>query len=84
MPRVSAQKAIHNHCKGCIYDPSEPGTWREQVCRCTITQCELYEHRPRSTAYKREQQLIRLAAMTPEERSIYEQKCRELRNRIVS
>lgn len=47
---VSPRKAIAAHCKGCIYDKAEPGTWLEQVMNCKITSCELYFHRPRRKA----------------------------------
>ncbi len=44
--KISAKKAISNHCKGCIYDPLAGGNWLQQVEDCKITKCELYEHRP--------------------------------------
>lgn len=44
--KVSAQQAIKNFCKGCIYDPHEKGNWLEQVENCTVVKCELYDHRP--------------------------------------
>jgi hypothetical protein len=48
MKTKSRKEAIDNHCKECIYDPLESGTWREQVEHCTMKQCSLYEFRPRS------------------------------------
>jgi len=63
--KVSAQKAIFNHCKSCIYDPANGGSWREQVENCTVTRCELYEHRPRSTAHRKQQRELYLASLTP-------------------
>jgi len=65
--KVSAQKAIFNMCKSCIYDPLAGGSWREQVEQCKISRCELYEHRPRSNAHKKEQREIYLASLTPEQ-----------------
>ena len=41
------RKAVDNHCKNCIYDELEPGTWRQQVEQCTATICDLYPFRPR-------------------------------------
>lgn len=38
--------SINAHCKSCIYDKAEPGTWRQQVEACTVTSCALYPHRP--------------------------------------
>lgn len=46
---MSRKKAIDEHCKGCTYDPAQPGTWRQQVENCTVYTCELYEYRPVST-----------------------------------
>lgn len=43
---MSLRKAINEHCKGCIYDKAEPGTWRQQVENCTVTACALYPYRP--------------------------------------
>ena len=82
MTKISAQKAIHNYCKGCIYDPLDKGTWRDQVERCTITHCELFEHRPRSTAYKREQRERYLQSLTPELRAIEVQRAMDFGNKI--
>lgn len=65
--KVSAQKAIFNFCKGCIYDPKNGGSWREQVENCTVSKCELYEHRPRSSEYRKLQREIYLASLTPEQ-----------------
>ena len=44
--RPSLRKAINDHCKGCVYDPANGGTWRQQVERCTVTLCPLYPVRP--------------------------------------
>ena len=38
-------KAIDKMCKECIYDPGN-GSWKEQVERCTSSQCPLFIHRP--------------------------------------
>ena len=33
-------------CKQCIYDPNDKGSWRDQVQRCTMPECSLYDVRP--------------------------------------
>ena len=46
----SRAKAINQHCKDCIYDPSNgTGAWRQQVEACTVTSCALYLVRPMSS-----------------------------------
>jgi hypothetical protein len=42
----SLRKAVDAHCKSCVYDPQSEGSWRHQVESCSVTQCELYPHRP--------------------------------------
>lgn len=44
---TTLRKAVHAYCKGCIYDKLAGGTWLDQVEACTVTNCELYEWRPR-------------------------------------
>ena len=44
--KTGLRKAVDNHCKSCIYDELEPGTWRQQVEQCTVTICDLYPFRP--------------------------------------
>ena len=44
--RPSYKKAVEAFCKSCIYDPKEPGGWREQVTACTSPECPLYDVRP--------------------------------------
>jgi len=39
-------------CCGCIYDPYDKGTWREQVEKCPSASCALFTFRPLSTAQK--------------------------------
>jgi hypothetical protein len=43
---ASLKRAIENHCKDCIYDESEKGSWRQQVENCRETACHLWEVRP--------------------------------------
>ena len=68
--KLSPLKAIHAHCKGCIYDPKAGGSWVEQVEACTVTKCELYDHRKltsKTRAILREKEL---AMLSPEQRDI--------------
>lgn len=44
--RPSRRKAIDAHCKSCIYDTKQRGTWRQQVTLCSVTSCALYPVRP--------------------------------------
>ena len=46
--RRTRQQAIDAKCKDCIYDPLDDGTWRQQVEGCDITDCALWNYRPRS------------------------------------
>jgi hypothetical protein len=36
---ASLKRAIENHCKDCIYDETESGSWRSQVKTCNL--CEV-------------------------------------------
>ena len=45
---MTRQQAIDAMCKGCIYDPLDDGTWRMQVQQCEITDCPLWNYRPKS------------------------------------
>lgn len=48
---MSRTKAINEKCKDCIYDPACPGTWREQVEKCTSEgRCALWPYRPVTVA----------------------------------
>lgn len=43
---ASYKACVTKYCKECIYDDTQPGSWRKQVELCTSTQCPLYEVRP--------------------------------------
>lgn len=43
---MSRKTAIDQFCKSCIYDKSQPGTWRQQVEACGAKTCPLYVYRP--------------------------------------
>lgn len=47
---MSLRKAINLKCKDCIYDPTEPGSWVQQVEGCEIRSCSLWPVRPKSRA----------------------------------
>ena len=54
MKKPSLRKAINAKCMECICDSGAPGTWRQQVERCTATGCPLYQLRPVSKPPKRQ------------------------------
>ena len=70
MNKVSPQRAIANHCKGCIYDSLAGGTWREQVEACPIVKCELYQHRPLTDKTRQFNREKYLASLTQGERDV--------------
>ena len=40
------RKCVDLNCKQCIYDPGQPGTWRQQVTLCNILNCPMHPVRP--------------------------------------
>ena len=47
MSRLSLRAAINAMCKNCLYDPGNGnGAWREQVQRCSSSNCPLHPVRP--------------------------------------
>lgn len=46
MKRPSYKEAVEKKCRECIYDPHQPGTWRQQVAACPCVNCPLYPVRP--------------------------------------
>jgi len=49
---MTRQQAIEAKCKDCIYDELDDGTWRQQVERCELVECSLWEYRPQSRSKK--------------------------------
>lgn len=49
---ATRQQAINAKCRDCIYDAAQPGNWKQQVGNCAITQCALWQYRPRSRPKK--------------------------------
>lgn len=45
---MSRKLAIEDMCKQCIYDPCQPGTWRQQTEACVSAPCPLFIYRPRA------------------------------------
>ena len=50
---MTRQQAINQKCRECAYDDQDDGTWRQQVERCDLTDCALYEFRPTSFSRSR-------------------------------
>lgn len=46
--KKSLRSAIDAKCKECIYDSVCPGTWRQQVMLCSVEQCPIWPHRPKT------------------------------------
>lgn len=53
-PKKSLRSAINQTCRDCIYDEyaKGEGNWRQQVAKCTVSKCGLYEVRPVSKPRK--------------------------------
>ena len=47
---MSLRKRIDEKCKDCIYDPTAPGTWRQQVFLCSANSCPLWRVRAKPTS----------------------------------
>ena len=47
---MSLRKRVNEKCKDCIYDPTVPGTWRQQVALCTAKTCPLWRIRAKPTS----------------------------------
>ena len=47
---MSLRKRIDQNCKECIYDPTAPGTWRQQVFLCSAKSCPLWIVRAKPTS----------------------------------
>lgn len=51
-PRGSYRDAVFAKCKECIFDPCQPGTWRQQVGECASANCPLHALRPKPIGRK--------------------------------
>lgn len=40
---MSLRKRVDQNCKDCTYDPSSPGTWRQQVFLCCMKSCSFWD-----------------------------------------
>lgn len=83
-PTTSPKKAIANHCKGCTYDSQDKGNWLQQVEACTITSCDLYEHRPLTHKTRRLRNENHLASLTQAERDIVQLRQGMFRERMLN
>jgi hypothetical protein len=84
MTKISAQKAIYAHCKGCIYDPADKGTWVEQVEACTAIKCELYNHRKLTAKTRRILREKELALLPPSEQEIIRKRNENSAQRLIN
>ena len=46
---MSLRKRINQNCKGCIYDLSVPGAWRQQLSLCCMESCPFWDIRAKPT-----------------------------------
>ena len=60
---MTRQQAIEAKCKDCTYDELDDGTWRQQVERCELIECSLWEYRPISRSNMPD--MARSAAVQP-------------------
>jgi len=75
--KISAQKAINQKCKECIYDPiGGGGTWKEQIAGCTSYSCPLFNHRPVDVNTRKKQDNEYLAGLNVEDRNMILEKRR--------
>lgn len=81
---TSPRQAITRHCKGCIYDPQDKGTWRDQTEACTITNCDLYPHRPLTAKTRRILNENHLASLTHEQRELAEIRSTQRRQNMLN
>ena len=67
---MTRQQAIEAKCKDCTYDELDDGTWRQQVERCELIECSLWEYRPQSRSNMPD--MARSAAVQPHYEGICE------------
>jgi len=79
---MSLQKAINAKCRDCNYDQLDTGNWRQQIESCTSEDCALWPYRPVTGATKAARKAEKIAAMTPEEKAVYERKAELARERL--
>jgi len=70
--------AIRAMCSQCIYDNAGlgNGTELEQITACTSPDCPLFEYRPLDKKHRDIIKQARIDAMTPEEKTKYDEKCK--------
>jgi len=42
------RQVLDKHCKACIYDETNGGSWRSQVEACSVESCAWWPHRAKS------------------------------------
>lgn len=50
----SRKKAINDYCRSCSFDPSQNGSFQEQITICPVLSCELWPLRPMTKPRDRE------------------------------
>jgi len=83
MKITTRKQAIDENCKDCVYDPSNGGTWRQQVEDCTIPSCSLFAFRPVTLELIEERKREKMAAMTPDELKVYLKRADAARERFA-
>ena len=71
MKKLTKQQAIDLHCKDCLYDEYDTGSWRKQTTQCEMKACTLYPYRPIDKAAMAEKRAVKLASMSNKERILY-------------
>lgn len=51
---------VDAHCVSCIYDELGSGTWRQQVEKCCVTSCPLFDVRVKSRSIAAESKPMKL------------------------
>ncbi len=77
------KQAIDAMCKDCNYDSLDIGTWLAQVESCKMVGCPLYSFRPLTTKTISENNAIKYAAMTDEQKDAYNKKVEIMRERMT-
>jgi len=80
---MSLTSAVKQNCKDCTYDPSDKGTFLQQIEACAITVCALHEYRPLTRETREKLQQIKVNSMDVTQRMAYEAKVSKSRETMV-
>ena len=69
--KLSLSRAVKANCIDCIYDSKAGGTAIQQVTNCACTDCNMWEHRPLTSAKKEEHRLEMYNLMSKKEQISY-------------